>query len=146
MSFASVALDAFGPGPLGDFHVSCMQLAVRGDVSGFERLYSGTNFEDIGLSSAANQLLLHGMATQAALNGEREMVKHLCRVRSVPVNVVPAVHAAAAAVDPFFSFDVPTPLVSALKDQDEDLAVYLLSLPQADLDLDRKVNKSTVPA
>lgn len=101
-----------------------MQLAERGDVSGFERLYSETAFETMEICQSTVQLMLHGMAVQAALNGRREMVKYLCGTRNVPVDAVPPL---AAALDP--KSDATTPLVLALKDQDEDLVVYLLSLP-----------------
>lgn len=69
-----------------------------------------------------------------------EMVKHLCATKSVPVDAVPP---EAAALYP--ENDETTPLVLALKDQDEDLVVYLLSLRQ-DINLDRKIDGSTVPA
>jgi len=97
-------------------------------------------------SLKANQegrLDLHTLATTAATHGHLDIVRHLCSDWGVPANALPADkesssfllrHTVAGSKK-----GTETPLVQAIQHGHEDIALYLLSLPDLELDLNRQM-------
>jgi ankyrin repeat protein len=91
----------------------------------------------------------HTLATTAATYGHLGIVRHLCREHDVPANAVPA----DKELSSFFRRHMEgsmkgtyTPLVQAIQNGHEDIALFLLAFPNQDLDLGRQMtsHNSTV--
>jgi len=91
------------------------------------------------------RLGLRLLATTAATHGHFDLVRHLCKEWDVPANAVPPGEEALgfllrhtlAGVRKGEGLD--TPLVQAIQNGQEDMALYLLSLPNQALDLGRQM-------
>ena len=80
------------------------------------------------LRSHSQRSLLRAAATRAAIAGNMAMVRYLCEEEGVPVNFVPPEEIEGS----YPEFGDVTPLMMALQNDHEDIALYLLSLGDED--------------
>jgi hypothetical protein len=128
------------PGVVGtenNFAVGCLFMQLgQGDVEAFDSQYKSIEDKMPGYwDSLGGQLVLRRFASRAIEVGYIDIAKHLCGTRNVPANPIPLSAAQLARIsgetESNNKFNImPTPLHTALKWMNQDLALYLLSLPQ----------------
>lgn len=89
----------------------------------------------------AGRLDLHTLATTAATHGHLDIVRHLCKNWDVAANAVQAeeeLHNLRQTVAGSKK-GTDAPLVQAIQNGHEDIALFLIALPNHDLDLNRRM-------